>query len=382
MSPAIRLTIDELTPDKSEDDHPFAEILEQASRIASVPREKNLFSLGARGHFENPTSDLLAFFLNPTEDHHFGSLFLDAFVACLPPIGDSANGNDSSYPTAATFLSVQREQLTVDGKFIDLFVEGSDWLLLIENKIHSGQGNPFDSYKKFAESESKGRKITYVVLCPSGESLPEGWLGVSYKALCDQLKARISLTLWHHAPNKWSVFAREFILHLDTLLYRQNMKAEDFQFVLGHLIDLRNIRRLANEFLDELRGQLESKMREVEGIQTVSTATGYGWGSPESWVIRCYSPNWGASNIAFFHSDESGRTGFQLTVYAVALSSEQIEMGHRLLGNPDKVGYSVERSGGIWSCWRTTNAFQTLEEATKCLKDFTTSLDGILHLNR
>lgn len=42
---------------------------ELLTRLKSLPvaekSETNIFSVGARGHYENPVSDLLAFFIDP-----------------------------------------------------------------------------------------------------------------------------------------------------------------------------------------------------------------------------------------------------------------------------------------------------------------------------
>jgi PD-(D/E)XK nuclease superfamily len=59
------------------------EFLNEASRRKMTHREKNIFSLGGRRYYENPMSDLLAFFLDPTEDHGLGDVALGSLAECL-----------------------------------------------------------------------------------------------------------------------------------------------------------------------------------------------------------------------------------------------------------------------------------------------------------
>ena len=42
-------------------------LLAKAERFYQPEREPSIFALGGRGYYENPTTDLLAFFLNPAQ---------------------------------------------------------------------------------------------------------------------------------------------------------------------------------------------------------------------------------------------------------------------------------------------------------------------------
>ena len=53
------------------------------------PTEPTLFSLGGRGHYENATSDLLAFFLRADGERGLGPAF-HSFLECLPGTPNAA----------------------------------------------------------------------------------------------------------------------------------------------------------------------------------------------------------------------------------------------------------------------------------------------------
>ena len=100
------------------------------------------------------------------------------------------------FPTDLTLASAPERELSTDNNNrIDLLLEGSDWLMVIENKIyHHLDSNPFSDYEAFAEKYYKqhlhGSRPLYVVLSPNGDS-PEGWKGISYPRLVAALKEEL-----------------------------------------------------------------------------------------------------------------------------------------------------------------------------------------------
>lgn len=57
----------------------FKELLESAKKFKKQPREKTFFDTVIRNHYENPTTELLEFFLNPQESHELGDIFWKGF---------------------------------------------------------------------------------------------------------------------------------------------------------------------------------------------------------------------------------------------------------------------------------------------------------------
>lgn len=78
-------------------------------------------------------------------------------------------------------VDVDSQVRTDDGSKIDLQILGSDWSLLIENKIYSPLGNPLGSYE--AHATRLRAKTFFSILSPDGQSAA-GWTAVSYQAFC------------------------------------------------------------------------------------------------------------------------------------------------------------------------------------------------------
>jgi hypothetical protein len=351
-----------------EPDQKLAVFFKQLDRIELIKHEKNFFSLGARGHFENPTSDLLAFFFNPAEEHGLGSVFLDSLVACLEP---SAFTNTYS---AQSFSSIQREVQTEDGKFIDFVVEGGSWLLVIENKIYSGPENPFSSYEVYATKILRERALCYILLSPGGaETSKKEWLPVRYRSFVKKVKERMAGHQWSRPVSKWQVFAREFILHVEELINYHDMKPEDFQFALGHLAHIRKTKELESDFLNELKLRLLTTMGNA-GARGPTVNQHFGWsGNTQTWVFRCGSVAWGQSNIALYPVIESEVVKFGIHLYGHNLSTEKKKRTHDQLQGLK----SWQESGEAWLAWSPTIPCDSLDGALKVLERFTNVMADI-----
>jgi len=216
--------------------------------------EKTLFSIGGRGYYENPTTDLLAYFCDTNEDHGLGKLVLRALFTSLDLSAEE-------FPADLTLASTpERELSTSNNNRIDLLLRGSDWVMVIENKIyHHQEGNPFADYKAFAEKHHnqhlQSSRPLYVVLSPNGDS-PNGWKGLSYPRLVAALKEELGGHFIEQPFNKWCVFLRDYILHLDQLMNNEPEQKERTQFVFENLDELTEIESLKKNAFEVVRTKL------------------------------------------------------------------------------------------------------------------------------
>ena len=108
-----------------------------------LPKETTFFAIGGKGYYENPASEILAFFLKPDGAHNLGNLFLSTYLElcglnqlCEPL--DNVQVNPQSFTKAKTW--------------IDIEIIGVGWCLIIENKIYHWLANPLDTYEKHAQT--------------------------------------------------------------------------------------------------------------------------------------------------------------------------------------------------------------------------------------
>lgn len=144
-------------------------------------REKTVFSIGGRGHFENPISDVMAFYLDPSEEHNFGTLFISSFLTVL--------GKNLEIIEESPIEKIEREAVTLSGNRIDIVAASENWILVIENKIYHSLLNPLDDYELYVKAKYPNRDHILVVLSLNGLSgIPDNWNNILYQELIEEIK--------------------------------------------------------------------------------------------------------------------------------------------------------------------------------------------------
>lgn len=127
------------------------------------------------GFNENVSTRTLAFFLDTTEEHDLDDLVLQALLRGVDP---KYHGLDHQMNTQ----KVLTEKSTAKGR-IDLWVETSEYIVVIENKmLHHTNNNPFDDYIAHANEHNKDKKELIFVLLgiKKPKSMPSGFQFVSH----------------------------------------------------------------------------------------------------------------------------------------------------------------------------------------------------------
>ncbi len=105
-------------------DETIKKLVQELKKFTPPFIEKNIFSIGGRGHYENPISDILSFFIDPQDQHGMGDVFLRAFFHSLDECPETLHLNSTP----------RREELTKTGNRLDIVIESDNWILVIENK--------------------------------------------------------------------------------------------------------------------------------------------------------------------------------------------------------------------------------------------------------
>lgn len=277
--------------------------------------EQTIFSIGSRGYYENPTTDILAFFCDNNAVHGLDDLVLTALLNCLP---DNFQSLDSTLVE-----SPQREVHTASGKRIDLLFESQDWVMVIENKIFHHQNNPFSEYEQFVKEDRhvarfKDKKVVYVVLSPSGSVARPAWVGISYPRLIASIKEQLAEHFINQPLNKWTILLREFILHLENIMAKPTLAQESIDFVLDHLSDFKAAQKLQEQAIKALQQSLLQELQEQLGQQmntTINTWHGYP-------AIRFAYSNWQNDSDVVLFLDGRDKKSFCINYYSNHITSE------------------------------------------------------------
>ena len=328
----------------------FEKIIEDIRKLPAIPEpEATFFNIGGRGHYENPTTDVLAFFCDSNAAHGMGDLVPQAIFDVLLKENLKEATEQLVWPTDCSLSAPpEREVVTKNGKRIDLLLEGSDWVMLIENKIYHHQNNPFAEYEEYIAINAKttrdrfnGKQPFLVVLSPDGKA-PEGWLGLSYVSLVPALKSSLSDHFMLQPLNKWMVLLRDFLVNLEQIVSHKSAPAETVDYVLRHLNDIHNVQTLKERAVKDLQNQIQSQSHlQSEFEEDI-------FGKLENWygypALRfCLSKYKGSTETVLFLDAREGHD-FRLHLYVYKIDRNELrDQADQLLRNPRVEELSTER---------------------------------------
>lgn len=285
-------------------------VLDKFRNLPKVGKEKTFFDIGARGHFENPTTDVLAFFCNGEEQHGMDNLISNSIIKL---IGKKLNRNliESEIPIIAS-----REVATKQGKRIDLVIDSEDYLIIIEMKVNHFQVNPFKEYENYAFSEiasSKKEKTAkeskepiFVILSPSGvvddSHNNHLWVGISFGELKEAVSENLHTHFITNPLDKWIFILRDFLLHLETLSMSEKI-SENSSFALENLSEISRMWDLLNDALKGINNQIYQQC-----IEKYSDSFSYrkaNWFGLPTYIYTLTGSN---VDVVFFSSSESMST--------------------------------------------------------------------------
>lgn len=284
------------------DFEPMQAFLNEAKWLKEPERERSLFDIGARGYFENPTSDLLSFFVDPDAEHGFGNAILSALLDCFPEKLQPAL--DQRYLKH----SPDREWVTSLNQRIDLVLESERWVLAIEHKIYHVFRNDFSHYGEDLSQRLSGqnnRQILCAVLSPGGQAPnAPGWIGISYADFLPRLRSTTGFLYEQYGENKWLVFLREFLLHLEKLTMTRTFTDAQEKYVLKHLGEIDALTQAKEAVLDSLRHRLQEGVNSrLDDSNSPITSWKENW--PIGPALRFAPQGWqGYSNVVVFLDKE------------------------------------------------------------------------------
>lgn len=293
----------------------YEEFLERAREYFPAKHPKNLLTLMGVDHYENQITDLLAFFLFEKEEHGLGNIFLQSLMSSL-------NLRDPQY--SALIKKPKREVSTEDGKRIDLVLEGVSWSMIVENKVRHLQSNPFKSYENFAERNLKknDQSLHYVILSPSGLSGREGWAGVSYPTFISKARSRLSHDR-EFPSQRWFIFARELLDHLENITMKYVMKNKNREFVFNNLSNINKIIALQDDVVKIFQAEILNIITpSLEGRKRV-LKSGY-WPNGPRWHLQSWNGN--CEIIIYFQSiDNQIRPQIRVYFYRILHGADTLK---------------------------------------------------------
>lgn len=301
-------------------------LLDGVRRFQPAPRERTLFDIGGRGYFENPTSDLLAFFLDPDAEHGFADEVLAAVLDCLPESAQPLE--EDRYLTQ----SPRREWTTTHQKRLDLVLESDQWVLGLENKIHHTLANDFDHYASELAARmasNEGKCLLRVLLSPDGNTPDSGWIGITYGQLLKRLRDRVGQLYASQPLNKWLIFFREFVIHLEATTMTTTVTDDQQAFVLENLGEIHELMKMQEKALDATLKRLLARLSELtDGDQQPFQFWINPW--PVGPALSFRHEGWkGQSQVVVFLPYDTTKNAARIQVYVDLKNGSFEDLAHR-----------------------------------------------------
>ncbi|MGP4846327.1 PD-(D/E)XK nuclease family protein, partial [Marinobacter sp. 1Y8] len=350
-----------------------------------VTKELTLFDVGARGHFENPTTELLSFFLDTTKAHNLEDCFFKGIKYLLE--------NKNKMATFGSLENVETEVSTAKGNRIDLLIETKNALIIVECKIYHEQNNPFDDYTSYGMQRIKDNKkedeqdktLVQIVLCLDGRIddviKSNGWYGISYQKLVEAIEPYLSKALLDNPYNKWGLFAREFLLHLKELDNVGEISKDEIEFLTENINDYFKLSEyLYKDIIPKIAAKINIDLRNsLQGFSGKTKIDKWNYYEP---YIRFYNERWvnSSSGVVFCirKDDKSNEMTFTIHIEFydnlgdLLIKLEEIIKEYRV--DPSLYDKKLQNNN-VWFMWKynefsITEVSKRIIELMKILDDY------------
>lgn len=163
--------------------------------LRSYTNEANIFNILRLNHFEIRHSNMLAWLLNPNENHGLGDRLLKK-VLLYATNGTHLPIMKGLRPVDVELMNLSDAYVFREKENIDILIvsESNKLVLAIENKIFSKEhDNQLQKYLGILKSEYDGYRLILLYLTPEGieSSDPDNWVDMNYLFIKDQLEQMV-----------------------------------------------------------------------------------------------------------------------------------------------------------------------------------------------
>lgn len=215
-------------------------------------KEKTFMQIAGFPHYENVCSNILAFYLNPKEEHKLNDIVLTTLLDIIKEKEEKTN-------TKISFsnMSILREFPTENGNRIDIVIQNEEIAIGIENKIMAQVYNDLDDYYKTIDKLNKNSVKILLSLHNETEIAEKNkFINITYNEFFEKLMKNLSN--YNNETNKWYIYLLDFIKNLKGIEVEKNMESIINEWIKYHQEDINNF----YELLNIARRSIDNKINE------------------------------------------------------------------------------------------------------------------------
>src|SRR5690606_23293026 len=276
-------------------------------------------------------------------------------------------------------LGVRREVLTHSGKRIDILVELSDSLIVIENKTISRLDNPLNDYSDYARRAYSGKRAVCAVLAPGTFSVLDGWCSLTYDRLVKEIEHGLDNAPHNDDPDKlkWYYFAKDFVSFIKGEFGMTSpMSDQDFMDVEKEISVLYKAVELKKKFIDEASRRVIDRL-EKEFLDNNFSISVYSWKEGPAFSVICNA--WHNESAVVLYGGYVSNDDYEVRIYLDSPEDSRIKELSGSLKATGFLGDHWRESGDRWYVQRIDNRDPACADR---LSDFNKALQLLVELTR
>lgn len=231
-------------------------LIAEFDHLRSTDFEPTLLNIGGRGYYENPMSDILAFFLDPRERHGLGDLVLASLLQLLDCRPEDGWQPELVEPPSREVRGVDSSSRT------DIVLHGADWVVVLENKIRHWAANPFPKYEKDVTDryphEAAAKRIKFCILSPRNENI-DNWRWVATSAFLRKVDKNLRCRSRECSGSKWSTLLRDFVVTVQQEVSRE-MDQDTFNQLSEGYAKIVRVQKLHRAYIEEFKRRMADRV--------------------------------------------------------------------------------------------------------------------------
>lgn len=213
-------------------------------------KPKTFLEIARQPHYEIVISNIYAFYLDPTEEHGLGDLFINSLVTCL----NAKREND--WIEDFTDFEIHTEYSTKKGR-IDILLLSSDSAIIIENKIYHHLNNNLQEYSDYVRKEIGNKDAVYGLVLGLKEFNPkeENFVSLTHKELLSKVFQHLGEYVLD-ASEKYVTFLKDFYQNIINLSEKK-MNEQNLAFYLKNKKEISDLVQLKAQFKDYVKEEVK-----------------------------------------------------------------------------------------------------------------------------
>lgn len=233
----------------------------------------------SKNRFEEICSRILAFYLQPTNEHGMRDLFLKSLFEVI----------DDDYKNLYNEQIIIETEAHEDRKSLDLLVIGNSFVLGIENKIGSEVYNPLDVYSRLIDRYKKQKAYKILMSVRKVSKKYElnniennGFKIVYYEQLFTSIKDNIG-EYYINANPKYITFLFDFIQTIENMMRSTKIDDPQSMFFFDNSSAIEKFTEEYNQHKDRV---LRVQKNEIVTLkEQISLKTGVQWKAWQDWDL-------------------------------------------------------------------------------------------------